>query len=111
MFLTSIFSFLFLSSSANFSASFTALSTSSSLKLVDAVIVMFASLFVALSKADTLIIGGTSLIVYPAAALINYFRGNNLILINKTETTADRKANLVIRDSIGKVLSSAVELL
>ncbi|MBM6837868.1 NAD-dependent protein deacylase [Clostridium saudiense] len=65
----------------------------------------------AISKADTLIIGGTSLIVYPAAALINYFRGNNLILINKTETTADRKANLVIRDSIGKVLSSAVELL
>lgn len=65
----------------------------------------------AIANADTLIIGGTSLVVYPAAGLINYFRGNNLILINKSETTADKKANLVIRDSIGKVLSSAVELL
>ena len=65
----------------------------------------------AIANADTLIIGGTSLVVYPAAGLINYFHGNNLILINKSETTADKKANLVIRDNIGKVLSNAVELL
>lgn len=62
----------------------------------------------AISKADTLIIGGTSLVVYPAAGLINYFKGKNLILINKSSTTADNKANLVIHDSIGKVLGKAV---
>ena len=61
-----------------------------------------------ISKADTLIIGGTSLIVYPAAGLINYFKGKNLILINKTKTQADSKANLVIHDSIGEILSKAV---
>lgn len=63
----------------------------------------------AISHADTLIIGGTSLVVYPAAGLINYFRGNNLVLINKTETSADNKAGLVIRDSIGKVFSKVME--
>lgn len=63
----------------------------------------------AISKADTLIIGGTSLIVYPAAGLINYFNGNKLVLINKTETSADRRADLVIHDSIGKVLSAALK--
>jgi NAD-dependent deacetylase len=57
-----------------------------------------------ISKADTLIVGGTSLIVYPAAGLINYFHGKNIVLINKSDTNADRKANLVIHDSIGKVL-------
>ena len=62
----------------------------------------------AISKADTLIIGGTSLVVYPAAGLINYFRGKNLVLINKSSTSADNKANLVIHDSIGKVLGEAV---
>ena len=62
----------------------------------------------AISKADTLIIGGTSLVVYPAAGLINYFRGNNLVLINKSSTSADSKADLVINDSIGKVLSEAL---
>lgn len=62
----------------------------------------------AISKADTLIIGGTSLIVYPAAGLINYFRGKNLVLINKSTTSADNKANLVIHDAIGKVLGEAV---
>lgn len=65
----------------------------------------------ALSKADTLIIGGTSLVVYPAAGLINYFRGKNLILINKSSTSADSKADLVINDSIGKILSEAVNRL
>ena len=63
----------------------------------------------AISKADTLIIGGTSLVVYPAAGLIDYFRGQNLVLINKSTTSADSKADLVIHDSIGKVLSEAVK--
>ncbi len=62
----------------------------------------------AISQADTLIIGGTSLVVYPAAGLINYFKGKNLILINKTSTSADNKAHLVIHDAIGKVLNEAV---
>lgn len=62
----------------------------------------------AISHADTLIIGGTSLIVYPAAGLINYFRGKNLVLINKSTTSTDNKANLVIHDAIGKVLGEAV---
>lgn len=62
----------------------------------------------AISKADTLIIGGTSLVVYPAAGLINYFKGKNLILINKSSTSADKRANLVINDDIDKVLFDAV---
>lgn len=62
----------------------------------------------AISKADTLIIGGTSLIVYPAAGLINYFKGKNLVLINKSSTSANSKADLVINDSIGKVLGDSV---
>lgn len=62
----------------------------------------------AIANADTLIIGGTSLVVYPAAGLIDYFKGKNLVLINKSSTSADSKANLVINDSIGKVLSTAI---
>ena len=62
----------------------------------------------AIAQADTLIIGGTSLVVYPAAGLIDYFRGKNLVLINKSTTSADNKANLVIHDAIGKVLREAV---
>lgn len=58
----------------------------------------------AISTADTLIIGGTSLVVYPAAGLIRYFNGNNLVLINKQATPYDSKADLVINDSIGKVM-------
>lgn len=58
----------------------------------------------AISNADLLIVGGTSLVVYPAAGLINYFHGNNLVLINKSETPYDRQANLVIHDAIGEVL-------
>ena len=57
----------------------------------------------AISKADMLIIGGTSLVVYPAAGLIRYFRGKHLVLINKSETQADASADLVIHDSLGKV--------
>jgi len=63
----------------------------------------------AISIADTLIVGGTSLVVYPAANLIKYFRGSNLVLINKSSTSYDTQANLVINDSIGKVLSSVCE--
>ncbi len=57
-------------------------------------------------KADTLIIGGTSLSVYPAAGLIRYFEGNELVLINRDVTSADRNATLCIREPIGQVLSS-----
>ena len=58
----------------------------------------------AINRADVLIVGGTSLVVYPAAGLINYYRGNKLVLINRDPTPYDRKADLVIHDSIGKVL-------
>lgn len=58
----------------------------------------------AIRQADMLIIGGTSLTVYPAAGLINYFRGKHLVLINKSETQADRFADLVIHNSIGETL-------
>lgn len=54
--------------------------------------------------ADMLIIGGTSLVVYPAAGLIDYYSGYKLILINKSSTSRDADADLVIEDSIGKVL-------
>ena len=56
-------------------------------------------------NADILIIGGTSLAVYPAAGLIDYYRGNKLVLVNKSETPADRRANLVIHAPIGQVFS------
>ena len=55
--------------------------------------------------ADILIIGGTSLVVYPAAGLINYYRGNKLVLINKAATSMDARANLVINSPIGEILS------
>lgn len=58
-----------------------------------------------ISSCDTLIIGGTSLVVYPAAGLVNYFNGENLILINKSKTAYDNLANLVINDAIGETLS------
>lgn len=58
-----------------------------------------------ISQADMLIIGGTSLVVYPAAGLINYYRGNRLVLINKTPTPADKHANLVIHEPIAEVFA------
>lgn len=61
-----------------------------------------------ISKADILIVGGTSLAVYPAAGLIDYFQGNNLVLINKSNTPYDNRADLVINQSIGEVLSKVV---
>ena len=59
----------------------------------------------AISNADMLIIGGTSLAVYPAAGLIDYYRGNKLVLINKSETPRDNVADLVIHEGIGSVFS------
>ena len=57
----------------------------------------------AIQKADTLIVAGTSLTVYPASGLINYFRGRNLVLINRDSTPYDSKANLVINENLGKI--------
>lgn len=57
-----------------------------------------------ISRADVLIVGGTSLVVYPAAGMIDYFRGSSLVLINRSPTSSDRQANLLIQDSIGEVL-------
>ena len=59
-----------------------------------------------ISNADVLIVGGTSLTVYPAAGLVDYYRGKKLILINKSVTSLDKKADLLINDSIGKVFAS-----
>lgn len=56
-------------------------------------------------EADVLIVGGTSLGVYPAAGLIDYYRGNRLILVNKSETPYDGRANLLIHDALGNVFS------
>ena len=59
--------------------------------------------------ADLLIIGGTSLAVYPAAAYLRYYKGKNIVLINKSETDYDSKATLIFRENIGKVLSDAIK--
>lgn len=59
----------------------------------------------AISNADTMIIGGTSLVVYPAAGFIRYFRGKNLVLINKQPTLYDSNADLIIREAIGEVMA------
>lgn len=56
-----------------------------------------------IAKADLLIVAGTSLTVFPASGLINYFRGDNLVLINKDETPFDNRADLVINESLGEV--------
>lgn len=58
-----------------------------------------------LAAADLLIIGGTSLVVYPAAGLIRYFQGRHLVLVNKTATAADSRADLVIHNAIGAVFA------
>lgn len=59
-------------------------------------------------SADTLIVGGTSLVVYPAAGLINYFKGKNLVLINKSKTDYDLLASLVINEAIGETLNKII---
>ena len=59
----------------------------------------------AIMRADTLIVAGTSLAVYPAAGLIDYFGGKNLVIVNRDPTPADRRANLVINAKIGEVFA------
>ena len=61
-----------------------------------------------ISKADMLIIGGTSLVVYPAAGFVTYFRGDALVVINQDATAQDARADLVFHESVGKVLERAV---
>jgi len=60
----------------------------------------------AIRQADLMIVAGTSLTVYPAAGLIHYFRGNHLVLINRDITPMDSQCDLVIHDSVGKVLGA-----
>jgi NAD-dependent deacetylase len=60
----------------------------------------------AISRADLLIVAGTSLTVYPAAGLINYYQGNRLVLINRDETPYDGYANLVFHESLGKIFAN-----
>jgi len=62
-----------------------------------------------IANADVLIVGGTSLVVYPAAGLVRYYRGNKLVLINKSSTQYDDRAYLLINDSIGESLKSVVQ--
>lgn len=63
----------------------------------------------AITNADVLIIGGTSLNVYPAAGFLRYFQGSTIVLLNKSETSFDKNADIVIRDPIGEVLGAVVE--
>lgn len=62
----------------------------------------------AIRKADTMIVAGTSLTVYPAAGLLNYFRGKHLVLINRDATPMDDQADLVIHDKVGETLSRII---
>ena len=62
----------------------------------------------AISRAQVLIVGGTSLVVYPAAGLLRYFQGEALVVINKGATSADRNADLLIQEPIGQVLSQII---
>ena len=62
----------------------------------------------AIRNADVLIVGGTSLNVYPAAGLIRYYNGDKLVLINKSETSYDSYASLVIRENIGETLGAVI---
>lgn len=64
----------------------------------------------AIANADVLIVGGTSLVVYPAAGFIRYFSGNKLVLINRSKTSIDSQADLVINDSIGEVLGACLNV-
>ena len=60
----------------------------------------------AIQNADVMIIAGTSLTVYPASGLVNYYKGNKLVLINRDKTPYDSRANLVINDSLGNVFKN-----
>lgn len=64
-----------------------------------------------IEKADTLIIVGTSLTVYPAAYYIKYFKGRNLVILNKDATQYDNDASLVINENFAKVMTETMELL
>jgi NAD-dependent deacetylase len=70
---------------------------------------LFADAAARIAKAEVLIVAGTSLSVYPAAGLVDHYKGNHLLLINKSTTRYDGYANYVIHDSIGKVLASLIE--
>ncbi|MDR0570241.1 MAG: NAD-dependent protein deacylase [Clostridiales Family XIII bacterium] len=65
----------------------------------------------AIRKADMLLVGGTSLVVYPAAGFLNYFKGSHLVLINKSKTAYDSMAELIINDAIGETLGRVMEVL
>ncbi len=65
----------------------------------------------AISRADMLIVGGTSLVVQPAASFVGYFKGKNLVMVNKSETDFDSCANLVIRGKIGEVFEQVMNML
>ena len=65
----------------------------------------------AIEKADMLVIGGTSLAVYPAAGFVSYFTGKYMVIINKDATPRDGEADLVFHDGIGKILSAAFDKL
>lgn len=64
-----------------------------------------------IAHADMLIIGGTSLVVYPAAGFVDYFRGDTLVLINRDPTPRDRMCTLVFRESVGQVLEDGLRLM
>jgi len=65
----------------------------------------------AISRASVLIVAGTSLVVYPAAGLINYFSGDHLVLMNATPTSADEHADLIIREPVGATLDRVMDQL
>ena len=64
----------------------------------------------AIENADLLIIGGTSLAVYPAAGFVRYFKGENLVIINKESTDYDKYAALVFHDGLGAVFTEAMKM-
>ena len=59
-----------------------------------------------IQEADVMIIGGTSLAVYPAAGLVQYFRGGTLALVNRSETPLDARADIVVHENIGEVFAA-----
>ena len=63
----------------------------------------------AIAQADLLIVAGTSLVVYPAAGLLNYFSGSHLVLMNATPTTADADADLIIRDPVAESFEAVMK--
>lgn len=69
---------------------------------------IFTAAIKEIETADMLIIGGTSLVAYPAAALLHYFRGKHLVLINHMKTSSDKNADLIIRDSLGEFFRKTI---